>query len=177
MWGVELVQALKELVVVGARDPHIEIVASPGGSHSLFRVSTTRAPQFIDVTDVVMQMLEARDFDSGIAVVTSQHTTASIKLNENEPELLRDMETFLCGIAPPDRYYRHNDFTVRTTNVEEDECPNAHSHCQHLLLNASESIPVVNGKLMLGKWQRIFLVELDRPRDRNVVVSFIGDRG
>ena len=157
-------------------EPVIEIVTAPAPSdvHSLFRVSTSRAPQFIDVTDVVAGLLESSGLESGIAVVTSQHTTASIKLNENEPELLRDMEKFLCDIASPNVYYRHNDFAIRTCNMEEDECPNAHSHCQHLLLNASESIPVQDGKMMLGKWQRIFLVELDRPRPRNVVVSFLG---
>jgi secondary thiamine-phosphate synthase enzyme len=156
-------------------EPLIEIVSRAGTSaHAVFRVSTTRAPQFIDITSIVQDMLESSNARSGVAVITSQHTTASIKLNENEPELLRDMEKFLCEIAPPDNYYRHNDFSIRTVNMEEDECPNAHSHCQHLLLNASESIPVANGRMMLGKWQRIFLVELDRPRPRNVVVSFIG---
>lgn len=167
-------QSLKNVVAVTARDPLVEVVTPPGEMHGVFRVETTRAPEFIDVTEVVAEMLEDSGLDSGIAVVISQHTTASIKLNENEPELLRDMEAFLCGIAPPDQYYRHNDFTIRTTNVEEDECPNAHSHCQHLLLNASESIPVANGRLLLGRWQRIFLVELDRPRPRTVIVSFIG---
>ncbi|HZT97863.1 MAG TPA: secondary thiamine-phosphate synthase enzyme YjbQ [Chloroflexota bacterium] len=158
------------------QEPEIQVITPPGEVHAVFRVNTTRAPQFIDITDTVEGLLQTSRLGSGIAVVTSQHTTASIKVNENEPELLKDMEEFLCGIAPPDSYYRHNDFTVRTINVEEDECPNAHSHCQHLLLNASESIPVMGGRLMLGRWQRIFLVELDRPRARTIVVSFLGTR-
>lgn len=161
-------------VVVG--EPEVTVVTPAGGMHAVFCVQTTRAPQFIDVTEVVKDMLAGSGLVSGIAVITSQHTTASIKLNENEPELLKDMEAFLTGIAPSDRYYRHNDFSVRTVNVEEDECPNAHSHCQHLLLNASESVPVLDGRLMLGRWQRVFLVELDRPRSRNIVVTFIGTR-
>ena len=157
-------------------DPEITVVTPPGGMHAVFSVQTTRAPQFIDITEAVRGLLHESGLESGIAVVTSQHTTASVKLNENEPELLKDMEAFLSGIAPSDRYYRHNDFSVRTVNVEEDECPNAHSHCQHLLLNASESVPVIDGRLMLGRWQRLFLVELDRPRSRNIVVSFVGSR-
>lgn len=174
-WGKAL-QAITDMRTATVEEPDIEILTPPGDVHAIFRVTTTRAPQFVDVTQTVGHMLETSGLASGIAVITSQHTTASIKLNENEPELLRDMEKFLCGIAPADDYYRHNDFTIRTINVEEDECPNAHSHCQHLLLNASESVPVLNGRLMLGRWQRIFLVELDRPRPRNVVVSFIGSR-
>lgn len=157
-------------------EPEITVVTPTGGMHAVFCVQTTKAPQFIDVTDVVRDLLATSGLASGITVITSQHTTASIKLNENEPELLKDMEAFLSGIAPSDRYYRHNDFSVRTVNVEEDECPNAHSHCQHLLLNASESVPVIDGHLMLGRWQRLFLVELDRPRSRNIVVTFIGNR-
>ncbi len=173
-----MVSMHRETSSVDLRDaPSIRIVSTGGEAHAVFCVDTTRAPQFIDVTEIVAQLLEGSGLLSGIVVVTSQHTTASIKINENEPELLKDMEQFLCGIAPSETYYRHNDFTVRTVNVEEDECPNAHSHCQHLLLSASESVPVMDGRLMLGRWQRIFLVELDRPRPRNVVVSFLGSRG
>jgi secondary thiamine-phosphate synthase enzyme len=170
------VPSLMDVEMLTYEDLRIEVTSPPSDTHARFCVSTTRAPQFIDVTETVAGLIEGSRLESGIAVVTSQHTTASIKINENEPELLRDMEKFLREIAPPDSYYRHNDFTIRTVNMEEDECPNAHSHCQHLLLSASESIPVLNGRLVLGKWQRIFLVELDRPRPRSVIVSFVGSR-
>ncbi|HEV3312075.1 MAG TPA: secondary thiamine-phosphate synthase enzyme YjbQ [Chloroflexota bacterium] len=169
-------QTYIDVAELTVEEPQIEILAGASEPHAIFRVSTRRAPQFIDITEVVGDLVETSRLSSGVVVVTSQHTTASIKVNENEPELLRDMEKFLCDIAPRDRYYRHNDFTIRTTNMEEDECPNAHSHCQHLLLSASESIPVSGGRMMLGKWQRLFLVELDRPRPRQVVVTFIGNR-
>lgn len=58
--------------------------------------------------------------------------------------------------------------------MEEEECPNGHAHCQHLLLSTSETIPVLEGRFVLGVWQRIFLVELDRPRSREVVVQVLG---
>lgn len=169
-----VVLSQSEFDVLTLDELRIDVTSRPTSGHATFRVSTTRAPQFIDVTDTVTELLADSGLKSGIVVVTSQHTTASIKVNENEPELLCDMEEFLRSIAPAGNYYRHNDFSIRTVNMEEDECPNAHSHCQHLLLTASESIPVIAGKLVLGKWQRLFLVELDRPRPRNVVVSFIG---
>ena len=63
--------------------------------------------------------------------------------------------------------------------MHEDECPNGHSHCQHLLLGSSESIPLVNGTMTLGEWQRIFVVELDSQKARQVdyrtvIVQIIG---
>ncbi len=139
-----------------------------------FSVTTERAPQFVDITDRIQQLVDRAGISQGIATVFTRHTTAAIRINENEPLLLSDMEEFLKRLAPKDLYYRHNDFGIRTHNMTENECPNAHAHCQHLILGASETIPVVGGKLALGKWQRIFLVELDRPREREVCVQIIG---
>jgi len=139
-----------------------------------FSVTTERAPQFIDITDEVQKKVEESGIRDGIVTVFCRHTTAAIRINENEPLLLLDMEEFLKRVAPRDLYYRHNDFSIRTHNMTEDECPNAHAHCQHLLLGASETIPVEDGKLLLGRWQRIFLVELDRPREREVYVQVLG---
>jgi secondary thiamine-phosphate synthase enzyme len=70
--------------------------------------------------------------------------------------------------------YQHNDLSRRTGDVAPDECANGHAHCQHLLIGASENIPVAEGRLDLGRWQRIFLLELDRPRDRQLVVQVFG---
>jgi len=132
------------------------------------------APQFIDITSDVEDAVSRSGVQNGLAVAFSTHTTAAIKINECEPELLKDMARFLCEIAPVDRDYCHNNFDVRTVNMEEDECPNAHSHCQHLMLSTSETIPIVNGRLQLGRWQRIFLVELDRPKLRRVALQIVG---
>ena len=130
------------------------------GLHT-FSVRTERAPQFVDITERVQELVEEMGVKQGIVTVFTRHTTAAIRINENEPLLLSDMEEFLKRLAPKDLYYRHNDFGIRTHNMTEDECPNAHAHCQHLILGASETIPVMEGKLALGRWQRIFLVELD----------------
>jgi secondary thiamine-phosphate synthase enzyme len=135
---------------------------------------TAESPQFIDITDDVVDAVNRSGVANGVAVIFSRHTTAAIKINECEPELLKDMGRFLSEIAPIDRDYFHNNFDVRTVNMEEDECPNAHSHCQHLMLSAGENIPVIDGRMTLGRWQRIFLVELDRPKARQVVVQTLG---
>jgi secondary thiamine-phosphate synthase enzyme len=135
---------------------------------------TNEAPQFIDITDDVADAVNRSGVANGVAVVFSRHTTAAIKINESEPELIKDMCRFLREIAPLERSYYHNNFDVRTVNMEEDECPNAHSHCQHLMLSAGENIPVIDGRMNLGRWQRIFLVELDRPKPRHVIVQTLG---
>jgi len=137
------------------------------------RVAST-APEFIDITDEVLGAVEASGIREGTVTVFSRHTTAAVKINENEPLLLEDMARFLEEVVPREADYRHNDFTIRTVNMTEDECPNGHSHCQHLLLSASESIPICDGAMLLGRWQRVFLIELDRPRLREVVIQVHG---
>jgi len=116
--------------------------------------------------------------DSGVTVgnvlVYSRHTTAAIKINEMEPLLLEDLERTLEHIAPRDADYRHNDFTVRTVNMNEDECPNGHAHCQHLALGTSEIIPIIDGALQLGTYQRVFFIELDHPRQREILIQVMG---
>ncbi|HDJ30219.1 YjbQ family protein [Candidatus Acetothermia bacterium] len=140
----------------------------------IIRKTAQRALEFIDITDKVLEILARSGISEGMVLVYSRHTTAAIKINENEPLLLGDMARFLQRVAPKDGDYKHNDFVVRTANMTEDECPNGHAHCQHLLLGASEIIPLAAGELLLGRWQRIFLIELDRPREREVIVQVQG---
>ena len=139
------------------------------------RVDTSSAPEFIDITDGVDDFVRESRVLNGFVVVFSKHTTAAIKINENEPLLLKDMEDFLERAASRNGHYQHNDFSIRTVNVTEDECPNGHAHCQHLLLGTSETIPIIDGQLQFGRWQRLFLIELDMPRPREVLVQILGE--
>ena len=91
-------------------------------SETLHR-TTSNAPQFIDITDEVADIIDRSGVTNGIVVIFSQHTTAAIKINESEPELLKDMALFLSEIAPVEREYHHNNFDIRTVNMEPDECP------------------------------------------------------
>ena len=138
------------------------------------KFETTRAPQFIDITKRVQQYISKSNISNGLVVIYSKHTTAAIKINENEPLLIEDMERFLERMSPRNDIYKHNDFTVRTVNMNEDECPNGHSHCQHLLLGASETVPIMDGVMIFGQWQSIFLIELDHPREREVIIQVMG---
>ena len=96
------------------------------------------------------QVVDASGVQFGQVTIFSQHTTAAIKINENEPLLLRDLARTLRQFAPPNAYYEHNDFSRRTVNMNEDECANGHSHVQHLFLGTSETIPIIDGRISLG---------------------------
>ena len=137
-------------------------------------LESQKATEFIDITTRVQDCVSRAKVAHGFVIVYSEHTTAAIKINENEPLLLQDMEQFLDRISPRDANYRHNDFTIRTVNMTDDECPNGHAHCQQLLLGTSETVPIVNGLMQFGRWQSIFMIELDHPRPREVMVQVVG---
>ena len=131
--------------------------------------------QFLDITDEVAELVRVAGVREGVANVFSRHTTAAVCIQEDEPLLLEDLREFLQRSAPAEAHYRHNDFRVRTVHMHDDESPNGHSHCLQLMLGTSESVPVADGELLLGTWQRIFLVELDGPRQsREVVIQALG---
>ncbi|HHE51495.1 MAG TPA: YjbQ family protein [Candidatus Acetothermia bacterium] len=149
-------------------------MTSPRLYREILKHTASGAPEFIDITQKVKDVLTRSGIREGAALVFTRHTTAAIEINEDEPLLMEDLKQFLLRIAPRDGDYKHNDFFIRTANMTEDECPNGHAHCQHLLLGTSETIPVVEGELLLGRWQRIFLIELDRPRERQVFIQVQG---
>ena len=137
-------------------------------------VPTDFAPQFIDLTDQVRQIVGDSGIHTGQVLIFTKHTTAAIRINEAEPGLLLDFVDFLDRVAPETATYRHDDFSTRTVNMTENERANGHSHCRQLMMAASETVPVVSGDLCLGIWQRIFLVELDHACDRSVIVQVAG---
>ena len=139
------------------------------------RLNTQKAPEFIDITDWVCQCVAESKVRNGLAVVYSKHTTAAVKINENEPLLLEDMTKFLEAFPPRNGGYNHNDFAVRTVNMNPDEEPNGHAHLQHLLLGTSETIPVIDGMVQFGRYQSVFFIELDHPRPREVMVQVVGE--
>ena len=139
------------------------------------KLNSKKAPEFIDITEWVRQCVSKSQVDNGFAVVYSKHTTAAVIINENEPLLLADMETFLEKISPRHDDYQHNNFQIRTVNLTSDESPNGHAHLQHLLLGSSETIPVIGGKMQFGQYQSVFFIELDCPRAREVLVQIVGE--
>ncbi len=139
-------------------------------SDSILDIGTAEPIQFIDLTDHINEHLRVNAVESGTVTVFSRHTTAAIKINEAEELLLDDFKRLLLELCPSGRGYHHNDMSRRKPPIAPDERPNAHSHLMHLLLSTSETIPVIDGRLALGTWQRVFMVELDGPRERQVMI-------
>ncbi len=160
--------------VIGTASTRVEEMTVPRLYREILKHTASGAPEFIDITQEVKDVLARSEIREGSVLVFTRHTTAAIEINEDEPLLMEDLKQFLLRIAPRDGDYKHNDFFIRTANMTEDECPNGHAHCQHLLLGTSETIPVVDSELLLGRWQRIFLIELDRPRERQVFIQVQG---
>jgi secondary thiamine-phosphate synthase enzyme len=126
---------------------------------SRIELATTTPIQIIDVTGQVRDFVAASGVRDGLVTVACLHTTARINVNEREPQLQRDMLSFLKRLAPRDGDYLHNLEPI-------DGRDNAHSHLIGLLMNSSEAIPLAGGALVLGEWQSIFFIELDGPRER-----------
>ncbi len=139
-------------------------------SDILFNIATVEPIQFIDLTDQINEHLRRENIRQGAVTVFSRHTTAAIKINEAEELLLEDFKHFLRRLCPAEHPYHHNDMSRRKPPIAIDERPNGHSHLMHLLLSTSETIPVVDSRLALGTWQRVFMIELDGPRSREVMV-------
>ena len=138
------------------------------------RIRTIAPRDFLDVTERVANVVTRSGIGEGWVSLFSKHTTAAVVINENEPLLLKDMAAMLERLSGANGTYGHNDFSIRTVNMHPDECANGHAHCQHLLLATSQTIPLADGHLDLGEWQRIFVLELDRARDRQLVVQVVG---
>lgn len=139
------------------------------------RVTTSCEFDMIDVTADVEKAVVTSEIKEGYALVYSRHTTFAVLLNEKESGLLADAARMLRGLVPESDGYLHDDFDIRTENMHVDEPKNAHAHLRQILAgHSSEYIPVADAALALGTWQRVMLVEFDRPREREVVVQVCG---
>ena len=138
---------------------------------------TSGGLQVRDITDEVAEAVRESGVRDGIACVYSPHTTCCVRVNEFESGFLEDFAALLKRLVPSEDYYAHDDWDKRTENIfEEDmEFGNGHSHFMSMLLgSAGESIPVAEGRLQLGTWQRVLFLELDRERDRRWLVQVVG---
>jgi secondary thiamine-phosphate synthase enzyme len=141
------------------------------------RLRTTGGLTVRDVTDEVTESVHTSGITDGIACVYSPHTTCCIRVNEFESGFLEDFTTLLRRLVPSEQYYAHDDWDRRTENLSPAHMDrNGHAHCMSMLLgSAGESIPVRDGELALGTWQRVLFIELDRERDRRWIVQVVGD--
>lgn len=147
---------------------------SVGVCHRTLNLYTDECLQFIDLTAALRQFVKDSGIENGFLNVQTRHTTTAIIVNENEPLLLEDLKKTLERLAPQTVSYAHDDFDVRTENLTPDERPNGHAHCKALFLRSSETLNICHGELDLGRWQRVFLIELDGARPRTISLTILG---
>lgn len=132
------------------------------------------SPQLVDITHEVDQAVAGAGILHGQAVLFCRHTTASVVINEDEPLLHEDIRDFLERLASSQANYRHDNFDIRTENIVPDHGRNAHAHLKTLVLGSTMVLPIVNRALALGQWQRIFMLEMDRPKPRVLLLQCSG---
>jgi secondary thiamine-phosphate synthase enzyme len=147
---------------------------SDSSGHVVMSLRTLRPSEFVDITDRVSALVEASGVSCGIVNIQALHTTTAILVNESEPLLFSDFEAMLNRTVPAEHRYLHDDPALRVVNLVPGERTNGHAHCRALLLGASACLNIVEGKLLLGRWQRLFFVELDGPRERYVSAVVLG---
>jgi secondary thiamine-phosphate synthase enzyme len=126
-------------------------------------VETHARVEFKDVTDLVQKVVTESGVQSGTCLLFVPHTTAALLINENDdPGLQRDLDNFLKLLAPRDRDYHHND-------------GNCDAHLKAAVIGNSKSLLVENGRLILGRWQGVFLCEFDGPRRRDLRIKVVAD--
>lgn len=128
-----------------------------------FSIRTRRQYEVVDITDHVVTVVAAADVAEGLCSVYVPHATAAVVINENDdPNLCDDLLDALAKLIP-EGVWRHD----RVDN-------NGAAHLKASILGPGETVPVRNGRLLLGTWQAIMLVDLDGPRQRRVVVTVLG---
>ncbi len=121
----------------------------------------TKTDNFYDVTKQVAEIVAKSGLQDGLCNIFIRGTTASLLINENDRMLVEDFRKTLEKLVPTDHLYQHPD--------------NAQSHLRASMLHVDLTIPISNGKLILGSWQNILLWEFDvRPRDREIIVTVQG---
>jgi secondary thiamine-phosphate synthase enzyme len=130
------------------------------------RFSTEGDGDVIDLTEGVASVLESSGVENGMVSVFVPGSTAAVTAMEHEPGGVRDLGEALERLIPKRGDYEHNRLNNDT---------NSHAHIRAAIVGPSETVPVRDGRLELGTWQQLVLVDFDdRPRQRTVVVQIIG---
>ncbi len=145
------------------------------------KINTLKEVEFLDITEKVKESVKESKIKNGHILIQPMHTTVGIFLNENEKGLLKDLIDYLSEKIPQIKgKYLHDEIEKRI--CPPDEPLNAHSHIKSALYsNPSLSLILFEGKLKLGKYQRIFFTEFDGPCPRKCksirkyLISIIGE--
>jgi len=134
---------------------------------SRLQIATSGHDQMLDITPRVREVIVASGIRDGLVCVFVAHSTAAVSVSEYEPGLVEDVRLAAERIAPARADYAHN-------RLNADD--NAHSHLRSLVIGPSVTVPLVDGALTLGTWQRIVLLDFDtHARTRTVWVQVLGE--
>jgi secondary thiamine-phosphate synthase enzyme len=135
-----------------------------------FTISTHKRMEIQDITNTVANVVEESRIVNGLVHLWVPHATAAIAVNEHDTDLWDDILTALENLAPINDNYRHN---AKYSWMASEQ--NAHAHILNCLVKPSVTIPLENGKMQLGTWQSVLVIEMDGPRTRQIQVQVIGE--
>ena len=134
-------------------------------AHTEYMTLTTKKRcEMVHLTPQVEAIVRRSGVVDGLCFVSPMHITAAIYVNDNEEGLIEDIGTWLEKLAPASPGYKHH-------RTGED---NGDAHLKSLLLHHETTLPVTNGRLDLGTWQRIFYAEFDGQRAKRIIVKVLG---
>jgi len=120
---------------------------------------------YMDITSAVEKIVEKSGIREGIITIHEMHTTAALVIQEMDGDVHEDTMNAMEGVVPSTRNYRHT----------YEGIDNATAHIKNQIMGSNLTIPIINGKMALGTWQHIFLVELFKKRKRRVAIAIIGE--
>jgi secondary thiamine-phosphate synthase enzyme len=125
-------------------------------------IATRARRQLLDITDDVQRAVATQPVTDGMCLVYSPHTSAAVTVNENaDPDVLTDLLLAFADVVGDERRFKHFE-------------GNSGAHVLTSLIGPSVTLPVVDGRVALGRWQGIFLCELDGPRERTLSLQVVG---
>jgi len=127
--------------------------------------NTKKHRAYVHITPQVEKIVRDSGVRNGMALVSAMHITAGVYVNDNEDGLIEDIDQWLETLAPFRQDYKHH-------QTGED---NGDSHLKSILVHHQVILPVTDGKLLLGTWQRVFYAEFDGQRSKRVLVYVMGE--
>ncbi|MFN3909715.1 MAG: secondary thiamine-phosphate synthase enzyme YjbQ [Candidatus Anstonellaceae archaeon] len=127
--------------------------------------NTTKRKEIVPITSQIEQIVAESKIKEGFCLVSAMHITAAVYVNDEERGLIEDIQSWAEELAPTKSDYKHH-------HTGED---NADAHLKRILIGHQVILPITNGKLDLGPWERIFYAEFDGQRKKRIIIKIIGE--
>lgn len=152
------------LLIIWIMKIHTEIVT----------IKTTSELELINISNEIGSIVSKSGISTGNVIIYSRHTTLAVKINEDEKLLQKDIRWLMTHIAPESNTYSHDQLHLRP-DCPPDEPENAKGHLRCMLMETSQTVPIIDKALQLGTYQSIFAVETSGPRKRQILVQVLGE--